>query len=51
MIGRILICNQNGCKGTLHYETDEYDSLANGGSYEVYKCNVCDRRSYSSLPD
>jgi hypothetical protein len=33
------------------YEDDEYGSLASGGSYEVYRCSVCGKRSYSQLPD
>lgn len=33
------------------YLTDEYGSLADGGSYEVYACTRCGRRAYSALPD
>ena len=33
------------------YEDDEYGSLADGGSYEVYRCATCGRRSYAQLPD
>ena len=32
-------------------EADEYGSLASGGSYEVYRCRVCGKVSYSQLPD
>lgn len=30
---------------------EEYDSLANGGSYDVLRCTVCGRIAYSPLPD
>ena len=33
------------------YIDDEYDSLANGGSYEVYRCATCGMVSFSMLPD
>lgn len=32
------------------YHDDEYDSLANGGSYAIYTCE-CGARSYSMLAD
>lgn len=33
------------------YVDDEYGSLADGGSYEIYKCKKCAQISYSQLPD
>jgi len=30
---------------------EEYGSLGGGGSYEVYKCRVCGRVSYSMMAD
>lgn len=33
------------------YEDDEYGSLADGGSYEVYRCSVCGKTKYVQLPD
>jgi hypothetical protein len=30
---------------------DEYGSLAQGGSYEVWECSVCGQRRYVQLPD
>lgn len=29
----------------------EYDSLANGGSYEQLRCRACHRIAYHQLPD
>jgi len=39
------------CEHILEYYDDEYDSLANGGSYEIYKCKNCGKCEYSQLPD
>lgn len=36
---------------TWVYKDDEYGSLADGGSYEIYVCVECGERSYSQLPD
>jgi hypothetical protein len=33
------------------YLEDEYGSLADGGSYEVYKCRRCPELWYVPLPD
>lgn len=33
------------------YHDDEYGSLGDGGSYEVYKCTICFKRKYYQLPD
>ncbi len=33
------------------YLDDEYGALADGGSYEVYICTKCGRKSYSPLAD
>lgn len=33
------------------YVDDEYGSLADGGSYEIYDCSICGQRLYSPLPD
>lgn len=33
------------------YKDDEYGSLADGGSYEVYECTVCGKTKYVQLPD
>jgi len=33
------------------YHDDEYGSLADGGSYEIYICIHCRRRAYVQLPD
>jgi hypothetical protein len=30
---------------------DEYDSLANGGNYEILICKRCGRKAYSPMPD
>lgn len=51
-----MICDPtrpNAPKNEHDYEyiDDEYDSLANGGSYAVYRCRVCGRVAYSPLPD
>jgi hypothetical protein len=39
------------CEHDWEYEDDEYGSLADGGSYEIYRCRRCGERSYSQLPD
>jgi hypothetical protein len=44
-------CCQPGCDGTEVYADDEYGSLAEGGSYEVYECNKCGHLCYRQLPD
>lgn len=36
---------------TWKYEDDEYGGLSGGGDYEIYVCTVCNKRSYSQLPD
>lgn len=33
------------------YVGDEYGALADGGSYEEYRCRRCGRHAYSPLPD
>lgn len=33
------------------YVDDEYGSLGEGGSYEVWKCRRCGRVAYSMMPD
>lgn len=33
------------------YLRDEYGSLAEGGSYKVYRCNHCGRQYWVPLPD
>lgn len=35
----------------LVYVRDDYGSLADGGSYEVYDCARCGKRLYVMLPD
>ena len=30
---------------------EEYDSLANGGSYDILRCRACGRRAYSPMAD
>lgn len=30
---------------------EEYDSLGNGGSYDIYTCRSCGRVAYSPMPD
>ena len=30
---------------------DEYGSLSDGGSYEIYDCKVCGRRAFSAMAD
>lgn len=32
-------------------EGQEYGSLAEGGSYDIFVCRACGRRAYSQLPD
>jgi hypothetical protein len=36
---------------TWVYHDDEYGSLADGGSYEVYLCSTCGDTKYVQLPD
>jgi ribosomal protein L37E len=36
---------------TWVYVDDEYGSLADGGSYEIYDCSTCGKRKYVQLPD
>lgn len=38
-------------KNEWRYLEDEYDSLGNGGSYEVCECTTCQKKVYSPLPD
>lgn len=44
-------CTRPDCNGILWWRGDEYDSLANGGSYEIYECNTCQQLYYFPLPD
>lgn len=44
-------CHRSGCPGTCRYVEDEYDSLANGGSYEKWQCDHCGKVTWISLPD
>ena len=37
-------CKAPGCDGQLKYEDDEYGSLRDGGSYEIYVCKKCGSR-------
>lgn len=30
---------------------DEYGSLAEGGSYEIYECRKCGQKHYCQMPD
>ncbi len=41
----------DGSEHTWEYLEDEYGSLADGGSYEVYECTTCHKRKYVQLPD
>lgn len=44
-------CGRDGCAGHFFYVDDEYESLADGGSYEIYECDTCGRTKYVPLPD
>jgi hypothetical protein len=33
------------------YKDDEYDSLGNGGSYQIFECSTCGKSKYVQLPD
>lgn len=46
-----FMSENNNCEHEWKYVDDEYDSLANGGSYEIYRCIHCRKKSYSMLPD
>lgn len=50
-MGINFVCEKDGCKGHLRYVADEYGSLAQGGSYEIYRCEQCGRHVYVPLPD
>lgn len=39
------------CEHVWVYHSDDYGSLASGGSYAVYKCGRCGHFDYSPLPD
>jgi hypothetical protein len=39
------------CEHVWVYHDDEYGSLADGGSYAVYRCGKCGQFDYSPLPD
>lgn len=43
-------CLQGGDHDWKYYD-NEYGSLADGGSYEIYKCTRCPARTYVPLPD
>lgn len=44
-------CDQPGCSGHFRCVDTEYGSLADGGSYDIYDCDICGRRKYVELPD
>lgn len=44
-------CCQDGCEGTEVYHDDDYGSLGDGGSYEIYVCDTCGYRCWRQLPD
>lgn len=35
----------------IKYIDDEYNGLAGGGDYEIWKCPNCGKRRYIELPD
>jgi len=39
------------CKHEWRWVHDDYGSLGDGGSYEVYKCRKCGKTEYVPLPD
>jgi hypothetical protein len=39
------------CDHDWEHVGEEYDSLANGGSYDIYKCRKCGHRDYSMIAD
>lgn len=43
--------NGEGNQHDYEYLDDEHGSLADGGSYEHYRCRRCGRHAYSPLPD
>lgn len=41
----------NECDHNYVYDDDEYGSLSDGGSYEIFICTKCKHKLYSQLPD
>lgn len=41
----------NECEHEWKWHDEEYGSLADGGSYDVYKCAKCGSLSYSAMGD
>lgn len=46
-----LPCKNISCPGNYAYVDDDYGSLSDGGSYEIYDCDTCGHRRREMLPD
>lgn len=44
-------CHNADCSGTCRYIGPEYGSLADGGSYEEWRCDKCGKRTWIGMPD
>lgn len=44
-------CHDSKCTGTCRYSHDDYGSLGQGGSYEIWVCDKCGKRTWVMLPD
>lgn len=40
-----------GCPGIMRHDGEDYGSLGDGGSYDIYKCDVCGGTHYSPMAD
>lgn len=44
-------CINPNCDGEIKYVDDDYGSLGDGGSYEIWDCQKCGKRRRFALPD